>query len=370
MIKLIKSMLASFVRKFRRKEELRSLRRNIKEMDGIAQEICYKFQGKGYLIPKLNHDELSAVRDFWSKYSKIPPDDSFYRLAKFAFGFSKEFVPESMLYTLIQWNLNDAKEARIFEDKGLYGFYFSDLKRPREVVKCYRGIFFSESNKCISEADAIQAVISYGEPFIIKPSRFSEQGRNVQRIDSYDHSDLPALFDKYGKDFVVQGVIQQCGELAALNRTSVNCIRITSLLLNGKYSCLSSTIKVGGRGLAIDNVGAGGFLVGVHSDGRLYSKGFDAKGNVVESTYDGVPLKSIVVPSFDRVLDFASILHTRVPQLPFLGIDIAVDIDGEPVFVEMNAYSPGVVYEQMCTGPIFADRLQEVLEYINKGKRK
>lgn len=43
--------------------------------------------------------------------------------------------------------------------------------------------------------------------------------------------------------------------------------------------------------------------------------------------------------------------------------DIAVNEDNQGVLIEANCSQPGVIGEQLCTGPIFGARTQEVIEY-------
>ena len=42
----------------------------------------------------------------------------------------------------------------------------------------------------------------------------------------------------------------------------------------------------------------------------------------------------------------------------------------EPIVIELNSSQPGVIGEQLCTGPIFGDRTHEVLDYCSKKEFK
>jgi Sugar-transfer associated ATP-grasp len=54
----------------------------------------------------------------------------------------------------------------------------------------------------------------------------------------------------------------------------------------------------------------------------------------------GEPLLGLLVPSFDRVLELAAAAAHCVP-LGYLGVDIAIDADGAPLVLEINA-RPGL----------------------------
>lgn len=360
-------MKISFIETVRAIRRQRRVRASVASLDNTAQKLLDRFAEHAE-VPMLTSEERLAIDATWGKHSSVLPGDAFFRLAKFAHGFDSQYVPESMLYTFIQWNLNPQGTARCLEDKGIYGFYFKDFARPFEPVRRIRGVFYSHENEVLTEEVALGHLLEWGQPFIIKPSVESEQGRNVLLVEDYNRERLQELFQQYKQDFVCQERCTQCAQTQALNPTSLNCVRVTSLFLNGRYSVLSLTLKVGGQGNVMDNVARGGYLIGVHASGKLHDKGFDTQGNVRFTTYDGVSLNTIQIPNFEELLAFARRLHECVPQLPILGWDIAVDAACKPVLIEVNAYSPGVVYEQMCTGPIFADRFDEVMDYVSRQK--
>lgn len=358
-------MKVPFIKTVRAIRRQRRLRASVAELDNIAQKLLNRFAEHAE-VPMLTSEERRAIEATWGKRFSVLPGDAFFRLTKFAHGFDAHYVPESMLYTFIQWNLNPQGTARCLEDKGIYGFYFKDFARPFEPIRRVRGVFYSHENEVLTEDGALGRLLEWGKPFIIKPSVCSEQGRNILLVENYDRASLVDLFLRYGNDFVCQ---ERCGQsemTAALNPSSVNGIRVTSLYLNGRYSVLSVCQKVGKAGNVVDNTGAGGYIVGVSKTGQLHDKGFNRCGEVIDRTWGGVPLKAVKLPRFENLLAFAKRLHEQVPQLPLLGWDIVLDAGDEPILVEVNAFSPGVVYEQMCTGPIFADRFDEVMEYVHR----
>jgi hypothetical protein len=47
-----------------------------------------------------------------------------------------------------------------------------------------------------------------------------------------------------------------------------------------------------------------------------------------------------------------------------VGWNIGVDENDEPILVEANLESPSVNVSQLCCGPIFGDRIEEVFDYV------
>ena len=57
-------------------------------------------------------------------------------------------------------------------------------------------------------------------------------------------------------------------------------------------------------------------------------------------------------------------------RINFIGWDICFNEQNEPIVIELNSSQPGVIGEQLCTGPIFGDRTHEVLDYCSKKEFK
>ena len=55
-----------------------------------------------------------------------------------------------------------------------------------------------------------------------------------------------------------------------------------------------------------------------------------------------------------------------IPNIGIVGWDVALDSNDNPLLIEVNIGGPGILYEQLCTGPIFGERTQEVIEYCKK----
>ena len=164
-------------------------------------------------------------------------------------------------------------------------------------------------------------------------------------------------------DFVVQQFISQHSSFARFNTSSLNTLRVTSLYLNGKFSTLSIALRMGQPGMAIDNWGGGGLIVGVNVDGSLFEKGYDNNFKPFKS-HNGVVFKSTILSQIPSLLELLKELHsTNFSLCKLIGWDITYDESNEPVIIELNSSQPGLIAEQACTGPIFGDRTEEVVQY-------
>lgn len=314
---------------------------------------------------QLTSGEVGSVKRLWGSNCPL----NYYRLVKLTRGtVDPHFITDAIWFQKLLPRLNNFMESVVLEDKSIYGFYFDRFERPYEILRKIRGVFFTNDNKVISRAQAVSLLVSYQDRFIVKKTIDTEQGRGIRVEEVKAKNDVDALFDLYGDNFVCQELIKQSPETARLNQSSLNCICVTSLFLNGRFSVLSLSLKVGGKDNVVDNVGAGGYLVGIQHDGNLCDIGFSSSGRLIQQTYDGVLLKDCKISSVDRVIAFARQLHERMPYLPVIGWDIAIRENGQPVMIELNASHPGVLYEQLATGPLFGDRFDEVMEFVRANK--
>lgn len=316
---------------------------------------------------RLTEQEKVSVCKLWREKVGVAPDLTYYALLKVALGRSPDahYVSDDLYYSHILPFLNPLDESRVLEDKSKYAFWFRDVERPRELVRMIRGQgYWSGDNERISEEDAVRAVVAFGKPIIMKPTIDSLCGRGITVLSSYSQADVLQALHSYGADFVVQEVVVQSPEMAQFNQSSLNTFRITSLHLNGRVSILSSIVRVGKQGSVVDNVGAGGYAVGVGNDGTVKECGYTAKGDVVRQTYGGKLLSNIRLDGYEKVKSSALKLHSWMPYVPLIGWDLAIREDGQVILIEMNASTPSVWFEQLCTGPLFGDRFDEVVRYV------
>lgn len=352
MKKIVKSFL-------KRKLEIRQRKLLLAFWDREDQELR-----KCYSSPQLTMDEREKLKSYWKKYVKEDIPLTYYELIKGIDKFDTDYISHSIYFTYMLPILNPRAEAYALANKGIYSFYFSDVYRPTEVIKNIHGNFYDENNKLCTKEDAVTAILEYKKKVVIKPSIDSSQGRNVIILSDYLRNDILEIFNKYSKDFVVQELIKQSEQTAKFNPTSLNTFRITTLLLNGKFSCLSIIFRCGGLNSIVDNVNAGGIMIGVYSDGKLYDYGFSKKEGKRAMSYNGLRFSEYRIDNFSQILDFAHTLHLRLPFCSIVGWDIALDYNNRPIMVEVNLKGPSIDVEQMCSGPTFGNRLQEVLDYV------
>lgn len=315
-------------------------------------------------IPELSPAVADQIKNFWKKYTKYEIGLNYHRIAalKIPEEKLKFIVSDSVFNTFIIKKLNPENRSFGLTDKGLYNVFFSGVSRPNDIVRNVRGVFLDERNKIIDRFIAIQKVLQQRNPVVFKKSIDSYGGKNIKIVDVKDCNLINQTFELFREDFVVQEFLVQSKQTAMFNPTSLNTFRVLTLLLNGKFSLLGAWLRCGTNGSVVDNLTSGGMAACVFPDGKM-SYGINLDVPKIERSPTGLKYEDCQIEHFDRIVKLAEELHRRIPSMSMVGWDFALDTSDEPVFIEANLLRPDTLPWQMTQGPIFGDRLQEVLDF-------
>lgn len=245
------------------------------------------------------------------------------------------------------------QRMKAFGDKNICDFLLPGENIVHSIVKNINGYYYYEGRP-VSKDEAI-ALCQNMEKVIIKPSGKSK-GQSVQLFSAKDGitdikgKSVRQLFESYKKDFLVQEWVKQHKDMAALNPTSVNTIRILSYRSGMEVLIIYSVVRIGRSGSVIDNQSAGGISTTIDKDGKLGKCAFGgyAEDNI-DRTDTGVILEGYQLPSYDKAIDMVKRLHLKLPFFDILGWDVAIQEDGEPVLIEFNT-SPGLSQSAFKSG--------------------
>lgn len=147
--------------------------------------------------------------------------------------------------------------------------------------------------------------------------------------------------------------MKQHPEMAKMNASSVNTIRIICIMLDGESIPLSAVVRIGNSGSRVDNFSSGGVGCGVRPDGHLNDCGYTQKGEKYDVHPNGFVFSEGFVPNFDKAIEAVKRCHMRVPMFGVASWDIAIDEAGEPVLIEYNVGGAGIDIHQYNNGPLY-----------------
>lgn len=267
--------------------------------------------------------------------------------------FSKYYIPSTLYLADLLPKANHHSLSSFYSDKNFTELLFPGENVVHSILKNINGYYYYEDEP-ISEEDAILRCQNMKE-VIIKPSKES-QGNRVQLITvksgiiDKNGKTIDRLFKDYKKNFLIQNRVQQHKDMAALNPSSLNTLRILSYRSGMEILIIYSVVRIGRLNQVIDNQSAGGLSTAISQDGRLGKFSFGKVGSDnVEKTDTGIQLEGYQIPSFDKAIEFVKRLHFRLPFFNIIGWDVAIEENGEPILIEFNT-KPGLSQSAFGSG--------------------
>lgn len=325
-------------------------------------------------LPVLTHEQKQKVQEVWKG---IRVD---YRWFAFFNLFNEEgrewtplYMPSNLYYSLVDMHYTDYKKCRTIEDKNLNSLFFYDVKQPKTMARITGGVLLDGDFKRIT-TEELGKRFSPDNGYIIKPSIESGGGKSIMVYKAGDKDKFENFIGEITtyNNCVVQEFASQHEQLASLHPSSLNTIRIMTFFHDGKTRAISTIIRMGAGGGKIDNASAGGIFVGVDKMGNLKNIAYNLYGDVFKQhPTTGEHYEEHHVPGFDKLLQLAENLHYRFLNFTrLISWDFAIDAEGDPILIEMNATYGEISFHQMCNGPIFGDMTNEVINEVFDKKAK
>lgn len=258
-------------------------------------------------------------------------------------------------------NRHDFKDAYL--DKNIYSVLFPDVRQPVTVVKNMHGHFYQGGQE-VSFEQAVDAVSKSTAELMVKPTVETCNGEGVEQLRDFSPDGIKELFNHYGINFIVQEKVKQHPDLQQVNATSLNSMRLyTYRRLDGSYAFLYpfAHMRFGGKRAIKDNVSQGGGTCLINEDGTVDDRVYRFKSMEVSSLKRETGVENLAIPNYQGVIDCLLKMHQRLPYFDFVGWDVTVMPDGEPLLIEFNLV-PSVEGPQMMAGPMFGQYLDEVMD--------
>lgn len=318
-------------------------------------------------LPAISSDEENAINNIWKGIiNKTKIGYPGFAVFKHYCGFDPEYVPMSYAFPWILRILTRVDYARVLVNKCMTYNYFPNIRQPLMVGRVVGNCFFIDGS-LLEKQQFIDKIVNCSYDMIFKQAVGSCGGHSIRLLKKYPSvEEVTSVLESYDSDFLIQEKIPQHPFTAQFNSSSLNTFRITTLLLNGKFSLLTAMLRFGSAGSVVDNLGSGGGCVGVNDDGTFMRVGYDNMGNPIPE-WNSIKFDGVSVPNFNVLVEMCRSAHYNIPMCTFVGWDVAMGIDGSPVLIEANIDIPGVFFEQLANArPLFRNRFKEVMDYINK----
>ena len=225
-------------------------------------------------------------------------------------------------------NMNDKSYWHHFDDKTQFNTLFApQVKRDWMKVDAE------------TAQDTLQAFLHRHDAILYKPLEGSS-GQGIIKFQKADWQHLTVFQQKLRDmgDGILEEIVIQHPDMASLCPTSVNTIRIATLLGDRQEGIVYAFIRIG-NGKVMDNVDCGGMAARVDLDtGILKTVAADKQGNVFENhPMTGTPIVGFQIPYWEEAKAMCLEAMKKVPQVRFVAWDVAITASG-PVFIEGNSF--------------------------------
>lgn len=358
--------MSLITQKIERAVEMRMIARKEKEFDADAKRYLawdnhYAREGD----VDLTEEQKAEIDAFWSKYEfafKVNYD-TFKVYMNRTGKFDPRYIPYGVRRGFIASHIRNDDYRWAFQNKAYFPNIYPNVKQPRMICRRLEGLFYDGNFNRITFKRVVELCLKALEKteIVIKPSTLSG-GKGVVFLSSATEETLREEFRKIEGIVVVQEAIKQHPDIAKLNPSTVNTIRLTTYMTNRKVVPLAALMKIGNAGVRVDNYKHGGHILGVNLDGTAYPYALNVDYERVTVLPTGVDLsEGFQVPGFDSVLKTAAKAHNCTPQVKVISWDIAIDQDAKAVIIEGN-HGGDFRMHQVITGPLLGDDTEAFLD--------
>lgn len=174
--------------------------------------------------------------------------------------------------------------------------------------------------------------INQQKEVIVKPVN-SFQGAGVYKLSASDSKGVEELKKNIenGDTFMIEEIIKQSSEMSKLNPSSVNTLRIETLLdKSGNVHIINQTVIIGTGGRVVSNTHFGGIMCHVDlNTGVIDSIARNPEGEYFRQHPDtGITLPGFQIPRWKEVIEFAKKMAKVNSEARFIGWDIVVTDSG------------------------------------------
>lgn len=173
------------------------------------------------------------------------------------------------------------------------------------------------------------------------------------------------------EEAIVEEVVCQHQEMAEFNDTSINTLRVVTMLKpNNKVQIMAALVRLGRKGQVVDNFHNYGIaaLIDIET-GIIKTTGVDRdfKRYVVHPD-SKKPIPGFRIPSWEKIVDVVTQVAGVIPEVRYVGWDLAIGRDGEIIMIEGNKsadHDVTQVTDQEGKWPLYESIVKE-LEVMNR----
>ncbi len=274
-----------------------------------------------------------------------------------------------------------------FRNRFLYTHHLNDEQYAFDLLEdkynCYLRFkdYFLRDVICIETENDYETFVNFTKKhptFVVKPLTLGF-GWGIHTQSVSDNDNLHDIFLKIlseGTDiqnqfhikthttkFVLEELIDQAEELSCFHPNSVNCVRLTTIVKDGKVHFFYPWIKIGRNNNFISNAGNEGICVGIDErTGVCITDARDEFNNIyTEHPNTHIVFKGYKIPQWESLLALGEKLALELsPRINYVGWDMAYTNEGWSV---LEANPEGEFLAQFIFEKGLKNELEELMSW-------
>lgn len=208
-------------------------------------------------------------------------------------------------------------------------------------------------NKDNNSSISLQDLLAQKHHLFLKPI-VGEKGAGKYTIDfdngvyflnnvSSSLDEIINTLEPFSNFLIIQQRIIQHPTMSKMFSKSVNTIRISSILVDGKSHIIETIQRLGVGNNVVDNTSQGGVLSNVDENGFLSKYAMKLEkfwGKYYEHPDTKIKFEGFQIPYFKEAIELVKNVHEKYNYVPFVGWDICIAEDG-PIIIEGNTQPDG-----------------------------
>lgn len=281
------------------------------------------------------------IRSWNIKYRLLESEYYLYRFFEKSNAQRLEYVRDEECMVDIPNKFNNSEEYKILDDKSKFNVAFQDCIGRDYLLMDGR-----------TKYEEFCAFCQKYPVFMCKPLN-NLGGFGVQKLSVSDGET-----ERVWKELTEQGawlleeVLVQHAEMAALNPDTLNTIRVFSMVNDqGEVNVPLANVRIGRAGACVDNFCSGGMGARVDvNTGIVSTAAFNKKMETYSVHPDTqCPILGHQIPEWEKVVELVKSCAKRLPGLRYIGWDVAIKEDGTVCLVEGN-HNAGSFIHQVAAG--------------------
>ncbi|MDD3303370.1 MAG: sugar-transfer associated ATP-grasp domain-containing protein [Clostridia bacterium] len=261
-------------------------------------------------------------------------------------------------YKVFKMYLLNKEQRATYITRGVNNNYVKLLNDPEAMKKVDNKLEFNKIYSEFIKRDWISLTeVSYEEfemffkkhkDIIVKP--VDEMcGKGVAKITLKEDTDIKVVYDELIKNnqILIEECVKQNNEIAKLNPSSVNTLRVVTLKKENEVKVLFTALRIG-NGKSVDNFNNGGMFTVVNEDGTITKPAISKDGTVyTEHPLTHEKIVGFKLPNFDIALDTAKKCASQIEKVRYIGFDVVITED-DALILEANPFPGHDLYQSVA----------------------